>query len=189
MRPLVELIPRRRLEWEPPGLCHTGIETVLAIAGTAASIGGSIIQANAQSDAADTAAASQRATAAELRIRANEEVAAATRVAGTREREATIAQSRVQALAAASGGSATDPTVLTLEQQIAQQGTYNALSALYEGQSRARSDEYQAEIELFKARRTQAAKPIAAAGTILSGVSSFANSRSRSRFLAGRGDF
>lgn len=163
------------------GILGTGIG--LAELGTIASIGGTLLSANAQSEQAAYQEAVARSEAAALKQRANEEAAAAQRTAITREKQAELLQSRARAVSAASGTLATDPTQVDIEEEIAQQGRYNALSALYEGLSAARTSNYQAEIDLFKARRIKSAAPMATFGTLLSGVSSLANSRSRSRFF------
>jgi hypothetical protein len=47
-------------------------------------------------------------------------------------------QSTLQARAAASGGGATDPTVLALSDQVEKQGTLSALTEMWKGEDRAR---------------------------------------------------
>ena len=71
--------------------------------------------------------------AAALRNQANADEAAAQRTAIQSRREAQYALSRGQALAAASGAGATDPTVVNVLGQIKGEGEYHALTALYEG--------------------------------------------------------
>lgn len=71
--------------------------------------------------------------AAALRNQANADAAASDRQAIQQRRQSGYLQSRVQALAAASGAGATDPTVLSIQGQIAGEGEYHALTSLYEG--------------------------------------------------------
>jgi hypothetical protein len=161
-----------------------GITEALAIAGTVGSLGGTLLSAKASSDQADYQAQVQRANAEALKQQANTDAAAAERVQITRGRQTELALSRAQALAAGSGTSATSPDVLNTEGQIAQQGEYNAQSAFYEGQARARSDTYQANIDLFNANRIQSAAPLTAAGTLLSGISGAASNLARLKYYS-----
>jgi hypothetical protein len=97
-------------------------------------------------------------------------------------------QSRLRALAADSGTDATSGDILATSGRIAQQGEYNAQSALYEGLARQRSDTFQSDINLFKANQIASAGPLNAAGTILSGIGSFADRRLTRRLYAAGGD-
>lgn len=159
----------------------------LGTIGTVASVGGTLLTAKAGLDNADYQAAVARSEAAALKQKANEDAAAAERSQITQNKKTELVQSRLRALAADSGTDATSPDILTTSGRIAGQGEYNALSSLYEGQSRARSDTYQADIDLFKADRTDAAAPLAATGTILGGISSFADKRARLKYFTSGG--
>ena len=172
----LDLIPVRWLEYEPPGLCHTGIEVALAVASTAATIGGTIMQASAAADQAEYEAAVQRNNAVLQKQRANEQAALSQRDAISQERRTQLLQSRSRALAASSGTLATSPTQVDIESEIDAQGGYNALSSLYDGLAKARASNYQAEIDLFSAKRTQASIPMVVGGTLLSGFSKAAPS-------------
>lgn len=218
----LDLSPR---EYEPPSLCHTGIETLFAVGagaaeaaaagtaaavtaaevgttaavlgswsplaaaapaaasfalpslstlGTVASVAGTGLQVLAQGDQAAYEEAVAKNNAASLRIKAGEEAAAAQRRQITAERQTGLLTSRARALAADSGTLATSPTEIENEAKIAQYGEYNALSSLYEGLAASRADNFQADIELFKAKRVASAAPIAQGATLLSGLSSFA---------------
>lgn len=149
----------------------------LGTIGSVVGVGGTLLQAKAGLDQADYQAAVARSEAAALKQKTNEDAAAAERSQITQNRKTDLVQSRLRALAADSGTDATSPDILTTEGRIAQQGQYNALSSLYEGQARARSDTYQSDIDLFKANRIETAAPLTAAGTILSGIGSFADRR------------
>lgn len=76
--------------------------------------------------------------AAQLEQNALTEVAASQRVGMEEERRAELAQSRALALAAASGGGASDPTVTKIISDLAGEGSYRKSVALYEGEERAR---------------------------------------------------
>lgn len=110
----------------------SGIETILAVAGTAASAAGTLAAGAAERD-------NQEYIAAQEEERAKEELAASQREADQARREARVAQSRQQALAASSGGGAgiDAPTIVKLMSETAGQGEINAGSALYGGQQRA----------------------------------------------------
>jgi hypothetical protein len=161
----------------------TGAGLGLGTLGEIASIAGTGIQAIGQMNQAKAAEEAAKVEAQALKQRANEEAASAQRVAATREQQARLVQSRARALGASSGTLATDVGQEDIEGDIATQGRYNALSALYEGMAAARSSNYQADIELFKGRRARAAMPMAVGGTLLSGLSSFASKRTRRGYL------
>lgn len=71
-------------------------------------------------------------------MQGKEELAASQRQADQQRQEAKMVQSRQQALAAASGGGATDPTIVRLMTQTAQQGELNAQTSLFGGENRKR---------------------------------------------------
>lgn len=98
----------------------------IAGAATVVSTVGAIQQGVEQRHQADAAAMA-------LRNQANADEAAAQRTAINSRRQASYAISRGQALAASSGAGASDPTVVNVLGQIAGEGEYHALTALYEG--------------------------------------------------------
>lgn len=109
----------------------SGFETIAAIAGTALSAAGTIAAGQAEKRNADYIAKQEE-------MRGQEEFAASQREAQQYKREASLAQSRAQALAAASGGGAgTDaPTIVKIMSDTAGQGALNANTAIYGGVSR-----------------------------------------------------
>lgn len=155
----------------------------LSTLGTVASLGGTLVQGLGQMQQAEYQAAVARSEAAAQRMKGEEAAAAAQRRQITNLRQAELVGSRARALSAASGTLATDPTQVDIESDIAQQGQYNALSALYEGMAASRMANYQADIDLFRARRYEAAMPFAVGGTLLSGLSGFADRRLRRNYL------
>ena len=163
--------------------------TVLSVAGLATSAIGAFSGANAQADLGDAqlALAQQQQQAADVRAlqfeqQAGQERAASQREAAAARRRKRLAQSTLQARAAASGAGALDPTVLDLEGDIEEEGEFQALSALFEGESRARDLEFGATLErhggegaLFVGQQQAAASRRAAATTALRGIGSTAS--------------
>lgn len=141
------------------GRCFTGLE-VLAIAGiasTVASAGMSIIggiqQSDAQREAGEVAyqqalIRNQQAQeeAKRLEAKANAEQAASQRQAIEEKRKATILASRAQAVMAASGAGV-DTNILD---GILAEGEYGFDTALYEGDTRAQSSRYDANLRRWE---------------------------------------
>lgn len=84
--------------------------------------------------------------ALEFERRAGESRATSQREAIEERRQARLAKSRTTAVAAASGGSATDPDIVNRIADIEGEGEYNFLRALYEGQTASDRDIRQAEV-------------------------------------------
>jgi hypothetical protein len=137
------------------------IPLALTVAGTALSAGGSIIGANAE-------AKELRSEAAQLEAQAGLERASSHRQAIEERRQARLAASRGLAVAAASGASADDPTVVNALAGIEGEGEYRALTALYNGEEQARGMEAQAAANRRGAKSTKKAALFNAAGTVLS---------------------
>ena len=164
------------------GILGTGID--LGTVGTVASIGGTLLSAKAQMDQADYAKKVAAIEAQNLRDKSNQDAAAGEQAQIQQNRKTDLVLSRARALSAGSGTSATSGDVLNTESQIAGQGNYNALTALYEGQAAARSDNQQADIALFRGQQAEAALPYQVGGTILSGISNFATNRARLKYYS-----
>lgn len=116
------------------------------------------------------AAATQQANA--MRVNANNEQAASQAKAVQQDKQTDYVLSNARAAAAASGGSATDPTVNTNLSTIAGEGRYRALIDLYGGDSAAQSLRTQADATQFAGAQAARAGNIKAGTTILSGASS-----------------
>lgn len=142
----------------------------LSTIATVASIGGSIVSGLGQMQAGRAANASAKFQAAQLEQRAGQERAAAQRQAIEERRKAALAISRGQAVAAASGAGATDPTVMNITGDVAAQGEYNALSALFGGEERARGAQLQATATRMEGKQAKKAGMIGGLGTIAGGV-------------------
>lgn len=147
----------------------TGLE-ILGLLGTGLSVAGTIAGGVQQKNLADA-----QAKAAERQ--ASEERAASQREAIQRSKEARLVLSRQQAVSAASGGGAGDPTVVDLMGDTLSQGWFNSASAIYEGESRGRALEDQAAISRWQGRQAQLASFIDAGSSVLSGLSGFAQGR------------
>lgn len=85
-----------------------------------------------------------RFRADQLDMKGQEERAAAAAKANLVRRQKELAQSTLQARAAASGGSATDPTILALGAGIEKEGELQALTEFYTGDATARGYELSA---------------------------------------------
>jgi hypothetical protein len=138
----------------------SGLELVAAAIGAAGSIASGIAQKNA----ADYQAEQQEA-------QGKEEFAASQRDADAKRREARIVQSRQQAVAAASGAGAGDPTIIRLMTQTAGQGEYNAQTALYTGEQRKRGLFDAAKATRLSGRASLLGSFIEGAGTLTKGIS------------------
>lgn len=76
--------------------------------------------------------------AAQARQAAGQAIAASQIAAEEQRRQARYVQSRTLAVAAASGGGVSDPTIVNMLARIAGEGVYRANVALYGGEERAR---------------------------------------------------
>lgn len=107
-------------------------------------------------------------TAEQLRARAERSRAQGQRVAAEERRQARLLESALQARA---GGGGLDPTIAKLQADIAGEGEFRALAALYEGDTGALGDEVSADAGLRSQRARSTASNYAMASTALSGAS------------------
>jgi hypothetical protein len=128
--------------------------STFATLATAAQIGGTILSGIGAIQSLRGGNAQASAINASAVQAAGQERARAQRVAAEQRRQATLVSSRARAVAGASGGGVTDPTVTNITAELAGEGEYRALSALYEGNDRAngiidqgRADAYSAKSE------------------------------------------
>lgn len=122
-----------------------------------------------------------QAQAGALKVRAQQEdllagqaFASSQRRAQQATREANLISNAVTARAAASGGSATDPTVQNIQARVQGQGEYNALSALYEGREAQAGLQLQAGMDRAVAGSVSRAGLMRAGATILTGANDLA---------------
>lgn len=117
-----------------------GLETLATVAGLA----GSAVSAVGSLAAGQAAEEQAQFRAKQLEQQAQEERAAAQREAFKVRRREQLMQSRLQAVSAASGAGAADPTVIGLAEDIAGEGEEQALMQFALGENRARGREDQA---------------------------------------------
>ena len=100
---------------------------------------------------------------------AGQEQAASQQQAYTEGVRTQLLTSRARAVAAASGGSATDPTVTDIIGRIAGEGAYRSQLALYGGNSAATALRARGAAAAFQGRQAQVAGYTRAFGTVLNG--------------------
>jgi hypothetical protein len=103
---------------------------------------------------------------------ANAEAAGGERQAYAQNQQTQLLLSRARAVGAASGASATSPTVISDESQIQNRGDLNAMMDLYNGESRAQSLQEGAALQEYQGEQAESAAPLRALSTIMSGASS-----------------
>lgn len=140
------------------------IPIALAVAGSALQAGGTLVAADARSDAL-------KGEASQLGYLAGQDRASSQRSAYEERRNARLLQSRALAVAGASGGGVSDPTVVNLMARLSGEGEYRALTALYEGEEQARQREAEAKARRKEAKSTKTAGYLSAAGSVLQGAS------------------
>jgi len=141
------------------------IPAILGIAGAAQSAKGARDEAKARRDAANF-------EADQLDMQAGQQQAASQRVAADQTRMAKFAESRAQALAAASGADASGRTVTDVIGRIAQEGAYRSALATYEGDAEARQMRLRAAANRFSGNMIYKAGETMASAHLLSGASS-----------------
>lgn len=134
----------------------------VAVVGAGVSIAG-------QQKAKKAAKADAKFQAEQLRERAAVSRAAGQRAAADQRRQSRLVESAIQARA---GGGGLDPGVVKLMADVAGEGEYRALSALYEGETGALGDEAKAGAALRTGRAQADAANYQSAGTALSAASS-----------------
>lgn len=102
--------------------------------------------------------------------RAGEERAAAQRTALTEKRKADLAQSRLTAVAGASGSGAADPTVLDLWGDIGKEGQLNQQNVTAAGEQRASGLEFQGDLGNWTADANARIKRASAQSTLIGGL-------------------
>ena len=148
--------------------------TLLTV-GTAALGAATTIGAGQQADEAG------KMQQAQADARAKEEYAAGQRVAATEDRKKKLAQSALMAQAGASGSGASDATVERLALGIEEEGTYNARSAMAEGDARARAARYEGALARWQGKNAKRASYFDAAGTL---IGSFVQSPMAKRYAS-----
>lgn len=148
---------------------------ILMAGSTVASTIGSIRQGQATKAQDDYVAQQER-------VQGGQDIAAAQRAMLTQNQQTARVESNLQASAAASGGGATDVSVVKDSQEIAQEGSYRALTAMYDGQAKAQGLNTQATDTQWQGGQAATAGYIKGFSTLLQGGSSLYN-----RFNPGAG--
>lgn len=151
----------------------------LAIASAIASIAAAGVSAAGTLAAGASAKASQ-----EFRAKQEQQAAGEARASGQREafeerRKAGLVTSRIQALSAAGGGGADDPTIVDLSSDVAGRGEYFALMDMFRGENKARGLEDSAVASRMTGDAAQKGSYYKAGGTLLEGFGSAADRYSR----------
>lgn len=140
------------------------IASVASVASGALAAAGSIAQANA----AEAAAKAQMQFA---EAKAADERAVAGRKAAMKAKETRLLMSRAQAVASASGGKATDPTVLELMGGIAKEGDVASRELMRQGEEAANMTRWQGKMGVATAKTNTGLSYLQATGQLMSGVS------------------
>lgn len=174
-----------------------GLAVALPYIGAAASVAGTLISAKGQKAQGQAAVQQAEQTSKNDYIAANYEASQADYLAGQAKavsqrsafeerRTAALAASKTLAIAAASGGSASDGSVVGILNGIYMEGAYRSQLALYAGEEQARSYNVMAESRRLSGKSAASAalqtgaSAASAAGinqtsTLLNGASSFAS--------------
>lgn len=137
----------------------------IASAGSLLGTGLSAISSLSEGNDAKNAAKSQ---AAQLEMNANNSRATAQRQAIDQRKQGAYLSSRARALIAAGGGDASDSGSQDVLSGIDQEGEYRAMTALYNGEERARGYQGQADQALYEGNEKKKAGLYKAIPTILS---------------------
>ena len=143
----------------------------LAIIGPVVSAVGSVIGGISANNTA-------KAQAKAMEIEANQRRASAQRQAVEKRKEAGLIMSRQQAVAAASGSGATDPTVIDLMETTAGRGEYQAQTIQYGGEEEGRGLQNQAAFTRAEGRNRMFASFIDAGSSMLSGANAWGKYKS-----------
>lgn len=120
---------------------------------------------------------------AQLRQAAGQAQAASQVEAQDVQRRADLVASRALAVAAASGGGASDPTVVNTIAGIAQEGAYRKAVALYKGDEEARKLTMQAEASQYEAANKAYGERLTALGGFIGAGTSLAKGMARQSSL------
>lgn len=138
----------------------------------AAKTAGTILQSGGMAIDAVNAKRGADFEAKQMETQAGQERASAQRRAREDRREKRLIQSRAQALSAASGGGAVDPSVVDIIGDLEEDGEYRALNSIWEGEDRARGLTTGAKQRRKQGRFALTSGLMGSAGTILDGSSS-----------------
>lgn len=157
----------------------TATAMALTAAGGGVSAMGTLAGGRAAQAAGVNAMNAAEFTAAQQRQQGNEALAVGQRLGLERRKEGDLLQSKLQARATASGGGATDPTVVGLAEGIAERTQMDALTELWKGESKRRglldaaeATHLQGLAALEEGNMRQKASKLSALGTVLGSAGS-----------------
>jgi len=156
---------------------------------TSADVGGALFSALSTLQAGNQARKAANFQAEQLRQQAGQQQAAAQRQAADIGRQGDMIASTALAHAAASGGGASDPTVINLIARNAGESAYRQAVALYGGDETNRADQAQASAREYEGKSARVSGYVSGASNLLS-----AGAKSASLFqrfgagAPGRGD-
>jgi hypothetical protein len=144
---------------------------------TSADVGGALFSALTSLQAGNQARKAANFQAEQLRQQAGQQQASAQRQAADVARQGDMIASSALAHAAASGGGASDPTVINLIARNAGESAYRQAVALYGGDEAARTMQLQADAREYEGKQAQvngavnaAAQTMGARATLLKGM-------------------
>jgi hypothetical protein len=140
------------------------------VATAALTMASSLVSATSTIAGGNAAVAEAEYKAKQLRQQAAESRAGAQREAVEYRRKGELALSALQARAAASGGGATDATIVNLATGIGGRSEYQALAAMATGENQALGYEGAAQAEIASAEAKKKGAKLTALGTILGGA-------------------
>lgn len=151
--------------------------------GSAIEAGGKILSAQGAIESGDEAKRAAEFEAEQLRYNAGQAQAAAQRQAFDTDRQTRMVMSRALAVAAASGGGASDPTVVNIIAQTAAEGAYRKAVDLYQGDDRARAMLAAAHAKEIEGASAQSASRKAALGQGFGAITSLLKGSERNASL------
>lgn len=140
-----------------------GIGAIMGLVSAGVGLAGSIAQAKFMQ-------AQARNEQIQLGQMAAQERAAASRDASSKAKEGRIAQSRLQAVASASGGGATDPTVLELAGDISKEANVQSRELMRQGLEKGQMLEYKGRVGVDMANAQSRMTILGGIGNMIGGV-------------------
>lgn len=124
--------------------------------------------------------------ATQLRINAGQDQASAQRSAADVDRQSQLVASRALAVAAASGGGASDPGVVTILARNAEEGAYKKQVALYQGDEKARVENMQADSTEYEGKTTKLNSTLVAGSQLFGAATTLMKGQARDQSLRQR---
>jgi hypothetical protein len=116
-----------------------------------------------------------KSRAQQLRQQALADRAESQAVAGAERKKAKQLNSRIRSASAASGTGMDSPDVVNAMADVEGQGVYNALSALYSGETAARTKNLAALMSEYEGKQAKRNAKLKSTAAIISGVANIAN--------------